>query len=246
MKPVAGIIAPAPVQHEKLWRTVTENLAEDKRLRERAREGLQSAQDRAAKIHDKAYEHEIAAGKALVELKATHEAQGGTWQDWEALVKAKAGIAKSRASELMRLATDRMTPEELRAKGAERPARHREKVEAERKAREEKWEANQRARESEAEVSPLRHGENGADPEASADLHRPSLEPEPAKPEPYPTDNRNAYPLALEDAWLKASPSHRRMFVHKYWNEIAQHKTGFNATEIDLGSNTDENRWQEG
>ena len=64
------------------------------------------------KAKDKAEQHYIAAGEQLKTLKAEHD---GTWAEWEALVKEKAGIGKSRASELMQIADGTKTVEQSRA-----------------------------------------------------------------------------------------------------------------------------------
>jgi hypothetical protein len=74
------------------------------------------------KARDKADQHYIAAGQYLRELKTEH---AGTWAEWEALVKERAGIGKSRASELMQIADGRKTVEQVRADTAERTARTR-------------------------------------------------------------------------------------------------------------------------
>jgi hypothetical protein len=73
-------------------------------------------------LKDKAEQHYIAAGQYLAALKAEHT---GTWAEWEVLIKEKAGIGKSRASELMQIADGRKTAEDVRADSAERKARER-------------------------------------------------------------------------------------------------------------------------
>src|SRR5262249_34170094 len=102
MRPIAEIIEVAPMRHEKLWPTVKSNLA-------------------------KSDEHLKRAGQALLELKADHDAQGGTWGQWEALVRERAGTGKSRASELMRIAGGKTTADEIRASGADREAARRDR-----------------------------------------------------------------------------------------------------------------------
>jgi hypothetical protein len=92
------------------------------------------------KAKDKAEQHYIAAGQYLKELKAEH---GGTWGEWEALVKEKAGIGKSRASELMQIADGRKTVEQIVAATTDRSQKHRA-------------------------LSPLRNGENADNPETAA------------------------------------------------------------------------------
>ena len=74
------------------------------------------------KAKDKAEQHYITAGQPLRALKAEH---AGTWDEWEALLKDKIGIGKSRASELMQIADGRKTVEGIRADTAERTAKTR-------------------------------------------------------------------------------------------------------------------------
>jgi hypothetical protein len=69
------------------------------------------AGDRAS---DKAEEHYKAAGIHLAKLKAQHDKDGGTWAQWEALLKDKVGIRTGRASELMQIADGRKTVAQLR------------------------------------------------------------------------------------------------------------------------------------
>src|SRR5262245_56768871 len=95
------------------------------------------------KAKDKAKQHYIAAGQHLKTLKASH---GGSWAEWEELLKTKIGIGKSRASELMRIADGTKTVEQVRADTADRTAKTRA-----------------------LQSSPLRSGENADDPETSAD-----------------------------------------------------------------------------
>jgi hypothetical protein len=99
-----------------------------------------AAGDKAA---EKSNNHYIAAGQHLKTLKASH---GGTWAEWEALLRDKIGIGKSRASELMAIADGRKTVESARAATAYRVRRLRS--------------------------SPLRNGENAASPEAIADARK--------------------------------------------------------------------------
>ena len=76
-----------------------------------------AAGDKAA---EKSEQHYIAAGQHLHTLKAEH---GGTWAEWEKLLKTKVGIGKSRASELMAIADGTKTLEEVRAVTARRTAK---------------------------------------------------------------------------------------------------------------------------
>jgi hypothetical protein len=91
----------------------------------------------------KAEQHYIAAGQHLAALKAEHT---GTWAEWEVLVKEKAGIGKSRASELMQIADGSKTVEGIREATAEKVRQI-------------------RARKS----SPVRTGENSGNVTASTD-----------------------------------------------------------------------------
>lgn len=77
--------------------------------------------DAAAK---KSADFYIAAGQHLKTLKTLHDGQGGTWKEWEVLVKEKCGIGKSRASELMRIADGTKTVEDTRAETAKRVMKH--------------------------------------------------------------------------------------------------------------------------
>jgi bacterioferritin-associated ferredoxin len=74
------------------------------------------------KAAEKSEQHYIAAGQHLKTLKAEH---GGTWAEWEELLKSKIGIGKSRASELMQIADGRKTVERVRSETAERTAKMR-------------------------------------------------------------------------------------------------------------------------
>jgi hypothetical protein len=65
---------------------------------------------------EKSEQFYIAAGQHLKTLKA--ERKGNT-AEWEALLKEKCGIGKSRAYELMKIADGRTTVEEVRAEKAE-------------------------------------------------------------------------------------------------------------------------------
>jgi hypothetical protein len=67
-------------------------------------------------LKNKAEQHYIAAGRHLAALKAEHT---GTWANWEAVVKEKAGIGKSRASELMQIADGRKTVADIRERAAD-------------------------------------------------------------------------------------------------------------------------------
>jgi hypothetical protein len=88
----------------------------------------------------KAEDFYITAGQHLKALKAEHT---GTWAEWEELLKTKIGIGKSRASELMLIADGTKTAAEIASASTERSKKHRA-------------------------LSPLRNGENAADPETSA------------------------------------------------------------------------------
>jgi hypothetical protein len=72
------------------------------------------------KAADKAEQHYIAAGQHLKTLKAEHT---GSWSEWEALLRERVGIGKSRASELMAIADGTKTLAEVRATTADRTAK---------------------------------------------------------------------------------------------------------------------------
>jgi hypothetical protein len=92
---------------------------------------------------EKAEQHYISAGQHLKTLQGLHKDRGGTWAEWQILIKEKCGIGKSRASELMQIADGRKTVEGNRAETAERVSKHRE-------------------------ISPLRNGETDENTEESA------------------------------------------------------------------------------
>jgi hypothetical protein len=81
-----------------------------------------AAGDRAAQ---KSSDHYIAAGQHLKTLKANH---GGTWTEWEALLRDKVGIGKSRASELMAIADGRKTVEQVQDQTNVRKLKHRKSL----------------------------------------------------------------------------------------------------------------------
>jgi hypothetical protein len=63
------------------------------------------------KAKDKSEQHYISAGQYLIALKAEHT---GTWAEWEALLKERVGIGKSRASEVMQIAAGTKTVKQIR------------------------------------------------------------------------------------------------------------------------------------
>jgi hypothetical protein len=79
--------------------------------------------EKGDKAKDKAEQHYIAAGQHLKQLKEQHD---GSWAEWEALLKERVGIGKSRASELMQIADGRKAVEQVREDGAKRVREHRE------------------------------------------------------------------------------------------------------------------------
>src|SRR6516162_11877494 len=135
------------------------------------------------KAKDKAEQHYIAAGQHLKTLKASH---GGTWAEWEELLKTKIGIGKSRASELMRIADGTKTVEQVRADTAERTAKTRA-----------------------LQSSPLRSGENADDPETSADAMRARFAETDDDPDLEP-DHVRARPAFL----LRAGAAQQGAFYH--------------------------------
>jgi hypothetical protein len=77
--------------------------------------------ERGDKAKEKSEQHYIAAGLHLQELKDRFTE---TWAEWEALLE-RTGIGKTRASELMRIASGRKTAEEVRADTARRTRKSR-------------------------------------------------------------------------------------------------------------------------
>jgi hypothetical protein len=120
MQPSLGVSSP---DEEQRWRAVRECIA------------------KGNKAKRKAEDFYITAGQHLKALKDTHDERGGTWAEWEALLKDK-GISKSRASELMQIADGTKTVEEIRVGKAESMKRLRAKA-------------------------PPRGGENAPEPEAA-------------------------------------------------------------------------------
>jgi hypothetical protein len=131
------------------WQAVKECIAKGNQARRKAEQHSLAAE-----------QHYLAAGQHLKVLKAAHDERGGTWFQWEALLKERVGIGKSRASELMQIADGTKTVEGVRAETAERTRQ--------------------------ARISPLRSGENANDPEASASAtagkREAAVAPQPAEP----------------------------------------------------------------
>jgi hypothetical protein len=125
-KPMPTLLRELPMNpdEEQRWRAVRECIA------------------KGNKAKRKAEDFYITAGQHLKALKDTHDERGGTWAEWEALLKDK-GISKSRASELMQIADGTKTVEEVRVGKAESMKRLR------------------------AKGSPPRGGENAPEPEAA-------------------------------------------------------------------------------
>jgi hypothetical protein len=84
--------------------------------------------ERGEKAEQKAKDFFIAAGQHLKTLHDIHKERGGTWAEWETLVKEKCGIGKSRASELMQIADGRKTNDEVRAGTSHRQQEHRDRL----------------------------------------------------------------------------------------------------------------------
>jgi hypothetical protein len=81
--------------------------------------------EKGDKAQAKAEQFHIAAGQHLKTLKALHDGRGGTWAEWEAILKEECGIGKSRASELMQIADGTKTAGEVAAATTERSKKHR-------------------------------------------------------------------------------------------------------------------------
>src|SRR5262245_57148740 len=79
------------------------------------------------KASEKAEQFYIAAGQHLRTLKAAHVEDGGSWAEWEELLKERVGIGKSRASELMQIADGRKTADDVRAITAKRTRKSRKR-----------------------------------------------------------------------------------------------------------------------
>jgi hypothetical protein len=105
---MSHIIPPPPLQAAQTSRA-------DPGTSEQRWKAVRTCIEKADKAAEKARDWQITAGQHLKALKAEHDAGGGTWAEWESLVKEKAGIGKSRASELMQIADGTKTLEQVRA-----------------------------------------------------------------------------------------------------------------------------------
>lgn len=81
--------------------------------------------EKGDKAAERANDLYVTAGQHLLSLKQQHDADKGTWAQWEELLK-KVGIGKSRASELMQIADGRKTVTEVRALTGDRTRKSRE------------------------------------------------------------------------------------------------------------------------
>jgi len=147
------------------------------------------------KAKDMAEQHYIAAGLHLTTLKTLHDGGGGTWAEWEQLLKTKIGIGKSRASELMQIANGRKTAQQVKDDTAKRQKKM---------------------------LEDLRYnGGDGKDdsPEASADAT--TLDDEPAVDDQTKEPPR-AEVAKLIRAWVQASAGVKRQFVRERWDEIVR------------------------
>jgi hypothetical protein len=109
-----------------------------------------AAGDKAAQ---KSNDHYVAAG---LHLKTPKENHGGSWAEWEALLRDKIGIGKSRASELMQIADGRKTVEQVRADTAKRTSDTKTRLKLS-------------ATRGESKVKPKPTTANADDPDASAE-----------------------------------------------------------------------------
>jgi hypothetical protein len=81
---------------------------------------------KADQAKEKSEQYCISAGQHLKVLKAKHDEAGGSWAEWELKVQEKAGIHKSRASELMLIADGTKTAESVAADRRERQRKAKE------------------------------------------------------------------------------------------------------------------------
>ena len=168
-KPVIAAVHPA--SQDQRWKAVKECIAKG---------------DKAAA---KAEDFYITAGQHLKALKAEHT---GTWAEWEALLKERIGIAKSRASELMQIADGTKTVESVRADSARRV----------------------RETEKRKKISPLASGGNAVDSETSAEAMRAPAEQPDQTIEPLAPKGGFSNPITR--AWVKATNAQRREFALEY------------------------------
>jgi hypothetical protein len=132
---------------------------------------------------EKAEQHYIAAGQHLKTLKDQH---GGSWAEWEELLKTKVGIGKSRASELMQIADGRKTVAGVAAATTERSKKHRA-------------------------LSPLRNGENAGEPEASAEAMKARFAADDDDGHDQERDRKECIAL---DAKVKEAERERAQWLH--------------------------------
>jgi hypothetical protein len=85
---------------------------------------------RGDKAAEKSEQHYVSAGRHLAALKREH---GGTWAEWETLLKEKVGISTGRASELMQLGDGRKTLAQIRDRSAESQRQTRKEISSRRR-----------------------------------------------------------------------------------------------------------------
>jgi hypothetical protein len=175
--------------------------------------------EKGDKAVEKAEQFYIAAGQHLKAIKAEHDDRGGTWGEWEALLKSKIGIGKSRASELMQIADRRKTVAQ---------------VVDDRRKRQRKAKAITKAKLS------VGDGENAGDPEASAQVMKAkhaALDDAGDQTKEPP----RAEVAKLVRAWVSAAAKVKRQFVRERWDEIARVRK-----QVDANGADHEDRWIEG
>ena len=151
----------------------------------------------------KADQFYIAAGKHLKTLKANHDKRGGSWAEWEALLRTKCGIGKSRASELMQIADGRKSVEGIRAAEAVKHKKLRD--------------SSSPVRTGEAEaVSNMERLEPASQTTAPALVAGPAGEPAIERAAPAKTSSGNR----LLDAWEASSEEERNAFLKAIGEDV--------------------------
>ena len=151
----------------------------------------------------KADQFYIAAGKHLKTLKANHDKRGGSWAEWEALLRTKCGVGKSRASELMQIADGRKSVEGIRAAEAVKHKKLRD--------------SSSPVRTGEAEaVSNMERLEPASQTTAPALVAGPAGEPAIERAAPAKTSSGNR----LLDAWEASSEEERNAFLKAIGEDV--------------------------
>jgi hypothetical protein len=191
------------------------------------KDGLRKIDEHDRKIEEqetKRDEREAEVGTALKALK-TQKPKGIKWEQY--LEECGIEIHRSRADQLIRIADGRTTVQDERTDTAERTKKSRADV----------------------PLPGICSGENGGDPETSAEAMRGRFADEDDEPD-IETDGveergRTKQPPRAEvaklvRAWVKATPEAKREFIRERWDEIARARK-----QLDANGSAHEDRWIE-